>query len=79
MTLSSLSLVVFVNPYQGINDVCLVSSLKICDIFGIRRSSIMPTPSHHITNRLMLELIGGEPAHTYLQTCIVSQTMDPGK
>jgi hypothetical protein len=53
MTLSSLSFVVFVDPYQGINGVCLLSSLKICGIFGIRQSNIVPSLSHPITNRLM--------------------------
>jgi 3-polyprenyl-4-hydroxybenzoate decarboxylase len=30
---------------QGIYGVCLLSSLKICGIFGIRHSSIMPSLS----------------------------------
>jgi phage regulator Rha-like protein len=53
MTLSTLSFVVFVDPYQGINGICLLSSLKICGIFGIRHSSIVPSISHPITNWLM--------------------------
>jgi hypothetical protein len=35
MTLSSLSFVVFLDSHQGINGICLLSSLKICGIFGI--------------------------------------------
>jgi hypothetical protein len=53
MTLSSLSFVVFVDPDQGINVVCLLSSLKICGIFGIGQSNIVPSLSHPITNRLI--------------------------
>jgi hypothetical protein len=53
MTLSSLFFVVFLNSHQGINGICLLSSLKICGIFGIRHSSIVPSLSHPITNRLM--------------------------
>jgi hypothetical protein len=53
MTLSSLSFVVFVDPHQGINGVCLLSSLKIFGIFGIRQSNIVPSLSHPTTNRLM--------------------------
>jgi hypothetical protein len=34
MTLSSLSFVVFLDPLQGIYDVCLFSPLKICGICG---------------------------------------------
>jgi hypothetical protein len=48
MTLSSLSFVVFVDPYQGTNGVCLLSSLKICGIFGIRHSNIHPTSNRSI-------------------------------
>jgi hypothetical protein len=50
MTLSSLS---FVDRYQDNNDVCLLSSLKICGIFSIRHSIIVPSLSHPTTNRLM--------------------------
>jgi hypothetical protein len=53
MTLSSLSFVIFVDAYQGINGVCLLSSLKICGIFGIRQSNIMPSLSHPTTNGVM--------------------------
>jgi hypothetical protein len=53
MTLSSLLFVVFVDPYQGINGVCLLSSLKICGIFGIRQSNIVPSLSHPTINMLM--------------------------
>jgi len=36
MTLSSLSFVIFLDPYQAMNDVCLLSTLKICGICGIK-------------------------------------------
>jgi hypothetical protein len=45
MTLSCLSFVVFLDPHQGTNGVCLLSSLKICGIFGIRHSNIIPSLS----------------------------------
>jgi hypothetical protein len=45
MTLSRLSFMVFLDPHQGIYDVCLLSSLKICGIFGIRHSNIIPSLS----------------------------------
>jgi hypothetical protein len=53
MTLSSLSFVVFLDPHQGIYGICLLSSLKICGICGIRHSSIMPSLSHPTSNRLI--------------------------
>jgi hypothetical protein len=51
MTLSRLSFMVFVDPYQGIYGVCLLSSLKICGIFDIRHSNIILCFSHLISNR----------------------------
>jgi hypothetical protein len=53
MTLSCLSSVVFLDPYQDIYVVCLLSSLKICCIFGIRHSNIMLSLSHPTSNRLI--------------------------
>jgi hypothetical protein len=76
MTLSSLSFVVFVDPYQGINGVCLLSSLKICGIFGIRQSNIVPSLSHPTINRLMWSsLVGRQLIHT-CKHLLHSQTMD---
>jgi hypothetical protein len=51
MTLSCLSSVVLLDPYQGIYGVCLLSSLKICGIFDIRHSNIIPSLSHPTSNR----------------------------
>jgi hypothetical protein len=45
MTLLRLSFMVFLNPHQGIYGVCLLSSLKIYGIFGIRNSNIIPSLS----------------------------------
>ena len=53
MTLSSLSYVVSVDPYQGNNGV-MPSLYRICVIFGIR-----PSLSHPITKAEYVELIGG--------------------
>ena len=36
MTLSILSFVVFLDPYQGMNGICLFSTLIICGICGIK-------------------------------------------
>jgi len=65
MTLSSLSFLVFVDPYQGINGVCLLSYLKIYGIFGIKHSNIVPSLSHHITNCLLWSSwVGRQLIHT---------------
>jgi hypothetical protein len=76
MTLSSLSFVVFLDPHQGIYGVCLLSSLKICGICGIRHSSIMPS--------LTLLLIGLYGAHRWgdkesllANICCTIRHMDP--
>ena len=63
MTLSSLSYVVFVDTLQDINDVCLLSSNRICGIFGIRLSN-MPPLSHSIS-KAYVELIDGETTHSW--------------
>jgi hypothetical protein len=69
MTLSSISFVVFMDPLQGTNDVCLLSSFKICGIFGIRHSK-MPYLSQP-TSKAYVELTCGETTHIYLLTYIV--------
>jgi hypothetical protein len=77
MTLSNLLFVVFVDPYQGSNGICLLSSLKICGIFGIRQSNIVPLS-------LTLQLIGlcgahrwGDNSYILAKHILHSQTMDP--
>ena len=69
MTLSSLSFVVFVDPYQGSCGICPLSSLKIYGIFGIRHSK-MPSLPHPIS-KAYVEIIGGDTTHKYLQIYIV--------
>ena len=58
MTLSNLSYVVFVDPYQGNNGV-IPSLYRICVIFGTRQQYMMPSLSHPITKAEYVELIGG--------------------
>jgi hypothetical protein len=70
MTLSSLSFVVFLDPYQGIYGVFLLSSLKICGIFGIRHDNMPSLSLTLLLIGLYVELIGGDTRNTYLQTFI---------
>jgi len=71
MTLSILSFVVFLDPHQGIDGVCL--SLKIFGIYGMRHSNI----AFSLTLLLIRFLLSGayrwEIEYTYLQDiyCIV--------
>jgi hypothetical protein len=68
---------VFVDPYQGIDGVYLLSSLKICGIFGIRQSNIVSSLSHPIINRLLwISYVGRQLIHT-CKHLLHSQTMDP--
>ena len=64
MTLSSLSFVVFLDPYQGSNGVCLLSKYVVLLVWGI---VTLPSLSPYSNKVLISRAHRWETANTYLQ------------
>ena len=78
MTLSSLSFVVFLDPYQGSNGVCLLSKYVVFLVWGI---VVLPSLSPYSNKVLISGAHRWETANTYLQDiyCIVKPWIQKNK
>ena len=78
MTLSSLSFVVFLHPYQGIKGVCLLSKYVVFLVWGI---VTLPSLSPYSNKVLIPGAHRWETANTYLQDiyCIVKPWIQKNK
>ena len=77
MTLSILSFVVFLDPYQGSDGICLLSKYVVFVVWGI---VLLPSLSSYSNKALISGAHRWEIKYTYLQDILLhSQTMDPEK
>ena len=78
MTLSSLSFVVFLDPYQGSNGICLLSKYVVFLVWGI---VTLPSLSSYSNKALISGAHRWEIKYTYLQDmyCIVKPWIQSNK
>jgi len=78
MTLSNLSFVVFLDPYQGSNGICLLSNYVVFLVQGI---VILPSLSPYSNKVLISGAHKRETDNTYLQDnyCIVKPWIQKNK
>ena len=78
MILSNLSFVVFLDPYQGSSDICLLSKYVAFVVWGI---VTLPSFTSYSNKALISRALRWETANTYLQEiyCIVKPWIQKNK